>query len=65
MDKTQTAYRILAASSAVLLDRDQGDLWDSGRIASSECIAVPYNGKSLVSGQRVFWKCGFGTKKAK
>lgn len=65
MNKKQTAYRILAASSAVLLDRDQGDLWDSGRIASSECIAVRYGGKPLVSEQRVFWKVRIWDEKGK
>ena len=52
----QTAYRILAASSRASLDRDTGDLWDSGRVASDETIQVPFAGKPLKSSQEVFWK---------
>ena len=28
----QTAYQVLVATSPEVLDRDQGDLWDSGRV---------------------------------
>ncbi len=52
----QTAYRILAASSASELRRNRGDLWDSGKIASDSNVAIPYAGKRLSSRQRVFWK---------
>ena len=30
----QTAYQVLVASSADLLDSDRGDLWDSGKVGS-------------------------------
>jgi alpha-L-rhamnosidase len=52
----QTACQILAASSEDLLLRDQGDLWDTGRILSDQSIQVPYLGKQLPSRQRCFWK---------
>ncbi len=52
----QTAYRILVATSRDLLARDEGDLWDSGRIASDETTHIAYAGKRLVSTQRVAWK---------
>lgn len=52
----QTAYQILVASSAELLGRDRGDLWDSGRVASSDTTAIAYAGKSLASGERCYWK---------
>lgn len=52
----QDAYRVLAASSPALLDKDQGDLWDSGRVASGETSWIEYGGKPLVSGQQVYWK---------
>ena len=52
----QTAYQILVASSAKLLARDQGDLWDSGRKKSGETIHIPYAGKALTSSEQVFWK---------
>ena len=52
----QTAYRILVASSRQLLDRDQGDLWDSGRVASNQTAHVEYAGRTLDSGMQCFWK---------
>lgn len=52
----QTAYQILVASSAALLTQDQGDLWDSGKVASDETTQVAYDGRALKSSQQVFWK---------
>lgn len=52
----QTAYRVLVAGSEVQLGADRGDLWDSGKVDSSDSINVVYAGKPLVSGQRACWK---------
>ncbi len=49
----QSAYRILVASTPEILKKNQGDLWDSGRIASTQNTWVEYGGKSLGSGQRI------------
>src|SRR5260370_3252768 len=46
---TQSAYRILVASSEAALLGNGGDLWDSGKIASAESIHVVYHGKPLHS----------------
>ena len=45
----QTAYQILAASSPDALDRNRGDLWDSGKVASEQSAQVQYSGKPLAS----------------
>lgn len=52
----QTAYQVLVASSPALLENDKVDLWDSGRVESSECILVEYQGKPLQSHQHCYWK---------
>ncbi len=52
----QTAYRILVASSADRLRRDEGDLWDSGKVASPEQNQVAYAGKLLAANAECFWK---------
>ena len=52
----QTAYQVLVASSPAALDRDQGDLWDSGKVASDETAQVVYAGKPLASRQVCYWK---------
>ena len=52
----QTAYQVLVASSPELLQGQQGDLWDSGRVSSDETTQVVYAGKFLPSRQACFWK---------
>ena len=51
----QTAYRVLVASSLEHLSREHGDLWDSGRVASSATQGVVYDGVPLRSGMQCFW----------
>src|SRR5271167_1354532 len=36
----QSAYQILVASTSELLARNTGDLWDSGKIPSSDSIQI-------------------------
>ncbi|MGQ9592017.1 MAG: glycoside hydrolase family 78 protein [Planctomycetota bacterium] len=52
----QTAYRILVSSSPEKLASGEGDLWDSGRVESSETNQIAYAGKPLGSLERAFWK---------
>ena len=55
--KSQTAYRILAASSEGKLRSNEGDLWDSGKKKSLSNYLVYYKSeKPLESGQAVYWK---------
>jgi hypothetical protein len=53
---SQTAYEILVAGSAAKLRSGVGDLWGSGRVASSETAWVPYAGAPLRSFQHCWWK---------
>ena len=52
----QSAYQVLVASSEEKLKGGQGDLWDSGKVASDQSIQLAYAGKPLSSRQRCFWK---------
>jgi len=52
----QTAYRILVARSLRTLEAGRGDLWDSGKVESSQSVNVIYAGEKLASGQCCFWK---------
>ena len=52
----QAAYQVLVASTPGLLAKDQGDLWDSGKVASDQSILVEYAGKPLESGIQCYWK---------
>ncbi|MFC2160164.1 family 78 glycoside hydrolase catalytic domain [Acidobacteriota bacterium] len=52
----QTAFRILVSDDQKQLKKDIGNLWDSGRIESPESLQISYEGSSLRSGQRCYWK---------
>ena len=52
----QRAYQILVASSPELLAKDQGDVWNSGKISSDDSVNIPFAGKALASRQELFWK---------
>lgn len=52
----QTAYQILVASSAAMLDKNDADLWNSGKVSSSKSVWIPYGGKALESRSVAYWK---------
>jgi alpha-L-rhamnosidase len=52
----QTAYQIRVASTEEGLQNSHIDLWDSGKVASSQSVQVPYEGPALASRQRCFWQ---------
>jgi alpha-L-rhamnosidase len=52
----QSAYQLLVASSLDKLNRDQGDIWDSGRTTSDESNLVAYAGEKLTARESCFWK---------
>lgn len=52
----QLAYHILVASSEEKLRRNEGDLWDSGEIKSSEQLWIAYRGRRLTSHMHAYWK---------
>jgi hypothetical protein len=54
--QSQSAYRILVADQAQVLDKNQGNIWDSGKQVSSNSIQVKYIGKGLQSAQKYYWK---------
>ena len=47
---------MLVATSPELLAKDRGDLWDSGRVKSSDSVHVAYGGAALTSRLRCYWK---------
>lgn len=54
--QNQSAYQILIASSPALLEKDTADLWDTGKVTSSETNHIEYSGKALKSRMQVYWK---------
>jgi len=54
--QSQTAYQVLVAGSPEILQNDQTDKWNSGKVESGQSIQVPYGGSALESGKPYFWK---------
>lgn len=52
----QTGYRIIVSSTESTLKANTGDLWDSGRVASSDSVDIAYRGKPLTANESCFWK---------
>lgn len=52
----QASYRLLVADSSAVLDRDEGNLWDSGKADGHQSSQVIYAGKPLGSRTICYWK---------
>ena len=50
-----THYQILVASSAINLEREKFDLWDSGKIQIGKSPIVKYLGAPLKSRDTAYW----------
>ncbi|MHC4462829.1 MAG: alpha-L-rhamnosidase N-terminal domain-containing protein, partial [Planctomycetota bacterium] len=54
--RMQSAYQVLVAGSEEKLKKNQGDLWDTGKVNSDESTHVVYAGSKLKSRMRCCWK---------
>jgi alpha-L-rhamnosidase len=52
----QSAYEVQVAATSSALAEDVVDVWDSGRVASSQSLSIRYQGPSLLPGKRYFWR---------
>lgn len=59
----QTAYHIIVSSTEEKLKKNEGDLWNSGKVNSSQSIHVVYKGKPLTSRMTCYWKVKIFTNK--
>jgi alpha-L-rhamnosidase len=55
-NQKQTAYQIIVAGSEEAIDKDNGDLWDSGKVNGEQTTQIAYAGPELKSAQPLFWK---------
>ncbi len=56
--QSQTACRILVATAPGRCRPGRADVWDSGRLETSQSQFVPYGGRRLDGGRAYFWKAG-------
>ncbi|MGA3132087.1 MAG: family 78 glycoside hydrolase catalytic domain [Terracidiphilus sp.] len=52
----QSAYKLQVATSAELLEAGKPDVWDSGRVASSQSLNIPYAGPVLQPSKGYYWR---------
>lgn len=52
----QTAYQILVSTREDMLSSDTGNHWDSGKVTSARSVHILYEGSSLNSRIRYYWK---------
>lgn len=52
----QSAYQILVADSREKIDRNEGNLWNCGKVYSSQSLHVPYGGRRLKPLSICYWK---------
>ena len=52
----QTAYQIIVSSDRSKLNADEGDLWNSGKVTSKECVGISYAGNTLQGNTKYYWK---------
>ncbi|MBN2210790.1 MAG: hypothetical protein JW709_05275 [Sedimentisphaerales bacterium] len=55
-DNMQTAYQIMVATSSALLEQNNPDKWNSGKIAGVNSQNISYGGFALSVNQSYFWK---------
>ncbi len=54
--QAQSAYQVLVAADEASLGNDRGELWDSGKVVSTDQLHVVYEGRPAVSAERCYWK---------
>ncbi|MHA1753567.1 MAG: glycoside hydrolase family 78 protein [Candidatus Helarchaeota archaeon] len=52
----QNAYRIIVSDSKDLIEKNEGNLWDTGKIESDIQNQIEYHGMPLKSRMECFWK---------
>lgn len=54
-NERQSAYQILIATSAERLNEDEADIWNSGKVLSSESSNAVYGGGALPANGKYYW----------
>ena len=52
----QTSYRLIVASTEENARHNIGDLWDTKAVDSDQMLYIPYEGKTLESRDKAYWK---------
>lgn len=55
-NQKQSAYQIIVSDQEGELTKDRGQYWDTGKTISNQTVNIPYQGKSLHSRLKLYWK---------
>jgi len=55
-NEKQTAYEIIVSDRFEGIDRSEGNFWSSGKVLSDQNVNIRYQGKSLTSFTRYYWR---------
>lgn len=55
-NRSQQAYQIVVSSNMQKLNRDDWDIWDSGKVLSNETNQIEFNGLELESNSNYYWR---------
>lgn len=61
----QIAYQILVSSSKIILEHDEGDLWNSRKTSSPVSTDIEYKGRDLSDNSTYCWKVRIWNEKGK
>lgn len=62
---TQGAYQILVSDSYDKINKNEGNIWDSGKIKSEQSVLVPFEGSLLQPAKTYYWKVKVSDDKGK
>ena len=54
--QAQKSYQILVASTAENIEKNVGDMWNSGCVFTNNSLNVEYKGKALEKGKTYYWR---------
>lgn len=55
-NQSQSAYRIVAASSVERLRKGEYDLWDTGKVKAADSYLIEYSGAEVADGGDCYWQ---------
>lgn len=55
-NQKQSAYRVIVARTLEKLKQNEGDIWDSQKVASSNNLNVQFSGTTLKTAKTYYWK---------
>jgi len=55
-NQSQSAYQVIVSSDKTLSNKEEGDIWDSGKVMSHYSVNIEYKGNPLKSNKKYFWR---------